>query len=103
MRRIVLDASVVLALLNRQPGAEMLTAEPLSEAATSTVNLAEVHKKLISEGGDPDEAGQDALSPIREVFPFTAEHARIAGALFLQPADKVCHWVTAPVWRLGLP
>ncbi len=44
MSRIVLDASAVLAILNREAGAEKLTpSRLLSDAAISTVNLAEVH------------------------------------------------------------
>lgn len=84
MSRVVLDASAVLALLNREPGAHLLTLELLSQAASSAVNVAEVHAKLVSEGGDPDEAWEDALSPLREVFPFTEDHAKVAGALVTQ-------------------
>ena len=84
MSRIVLDASVVLALLNDEPGTDKLTPELLSNAICSTVNLAEVHTKLVSEGGSPDEAWEDTLSPILEAAPFTAEHARIAGSLAAQ-------------------
>jgi PIN domain nuclease of toxin-antitoxin system len=80
----VLDASAVLALLNNEPGADKLTPELLSNAICSTVNLAEVQTKLVSEGGSPDEAWEDTLSPIREVMPLTAEQARIAGSLVAQ-------------------
>ena len=51
---------------------------------SSTVNLAEVHTKLVARGGDPDEAWEDTLSPVNEIVPFTAEHAKIAGALVAQ-------------------
>jgi ribonuclease VapC len=95
--RVVLDASAVLALLNDEPGADKLTPELLSNAASSTVNLAEVQTKLVSEGGIPDEAWEDTLSPIREAMPFTAEQARIAGSLVAQTAalglslgDRAC-------------
>jgi ribonuclease VapC len=84
MSRVVLDASAVLALLNNEPGADKLTPELLSNAILSTVNLAEVQTKLVGEGGSPDEAWEDTLSPIREVMPFTAEQARIAGSLVAQ-------------------
>jgi len=80
---IVLDASALLAVLNREPGSDKLTPELLSKAISSTVNLAEVQTKLVSEGGNPDEAWEDALSPIREAIPFTVEHARIAGGLVI--------------------
>jgi PIN domain nuclease of toxin-antitoxin system len=47
MNRVVLDASALLAILNQEPRAEKLTPELLSVAACSTVNLAEVHGKLV--------------------------------------------------------
>ena len=84
MSRVVLDASAVLALLNNEAGADMLTPELLSNAACSTVNLAEVQAKLVGAGGRPDEAWEDTLSPIREAVAFTDEHAKIAGSLVTQ-------------------
>jgi ribonuclease VapC len=84
MNRIVLDASALLALLNQEPGAETLTPELLSGAAISTVNLAEVHSKLVRRGLSPDDAWEAALGPIRESVPFTAEHARLVGDLVAQ-------------------
>lgn len=84
MSRIVLDASVVLVVLNDEPGADKLTPELLSDATCSTVNLAEVQTKLMSAGVTPGEAWEDTLSPIREAEPFTDEHARIAGSLVTQ-------------------
>lgn len=84
MNRIVLDSSVLLALLNREPGADKLTPELLSNATSSTVNLAEVQTKLVSEGVSPDEAWENTLSPIREAMPFTTEQAEIAGSLVAQ-------------------
>lgn len=87
----------MLAVLNREPGSEKLTAEMLNNSTASTVNLAEVHTKLVSRGGDADEAWEDALSAIQEVEPFTAEQARIAGelvaqtrALGLSLGDRAC-------------
>jgi len=58
--------------------------EMLATAAGSAVNVAEVHTKLVSRGGDADEAWEDALSAVGEVVPFTAEQARIAGGLVKQ-------------------
>ncbi len=80
----MLDASAVLALLNHEPGADKLTPDLLSDATCSTVNLAEVQTKLVSAGGNPDDAWEDTLSPIREATPFTGEQARIAGSLVAQ-------------------
>jgi len=84
MSRIVLDASAMLAMLNREPGSEKLTPEMLSNAAGSMVNLAEVHTKLVSRGGDPEEAWEDTLAAIQEPVPFNEEQARIAGGLVAQ-------------------
>jgi PIN domain nuclease of toxin-antitoxin system len=84
MNRIVLDASALLAVLNREPGADKLNPQLLSSAASSTVNLAEVQSKLVSRGLDPDEAWQVTLSPIRDAVAFSAEHARAAGNLVVQ-------------------
>ena len=84
MSRIVLDASVLIAVLNQERGAEKLTPELLSDAFTSAVNLAEVQSKLVSRGVDPDDAWESTLSIIREVVPFKHEHARLAGDLVAQ-------------------
>lgn len=79
--RVVLDASALLAVLNQEAGAEKLTPELLSSSASSTVNLAEVHGKLVDRGLTSEEAWEAALSPIREAVDFTSEHARIVGDL----------------------
>lgn len=84
MSRVVLDASALLALLNREPGADKLTPQLLSTAASSTVNLAEVQAKLVARGVNPDDAWQATLAPIREAVDFTADHARLAGTLVTQ-------------------
>ena len=84
MSRIVLDASALLTVLNREPGAEKLTPALLSAAISSTVNLAEVHSKLVSRGINGDEAWEATMSPIRESAVFTDEHAKIAGGLIAQ-------------------
>lgn len=83
-RVVVLDASALLALLNGEPGAEKLTPQLLSTAASSTVNLAEVQAKLVDRGLDPADAWEATLTPVRDAVDFTAEHARIAGALIAQ-------------------
>jgi PIN domain nuclease of toxin-antitoxin system len=84
MNRIVLDASVLLAVLNREPGADKLTPQLLNVATTSTVNLAEVQSKLVNRGLSPQEAWEATLSPIREPTAFTAEHAMTAGNLIVE-------------------
>ena len=97
MNKIVLDASALLAVLNREPGADKLTAEMLSTATSSTVNLAEVQGKLVNLGLPASDAWQATLSPIREATAFTAEHAEAAGNLItktrplgLSLGDRAC-------------
>jgi len=84
VNRVVLDASALLALLNGEPGAEKLTPQLLSTAASSTVNLAEVQAKLVDRGLDPADAWEATLAPVRDAVDFTSEHARIAGTLIVQ-------------------
>jgi ribonuclease VapC len=82
--RIVLDASAILAVINREAGYEKLTPQLLASAVASTVNLAEVQTKLVSRRWTPDEAWEDATSPIREGLAFTEEQARVAASLAVQ-------------------
>ena len=84
MSRIVLDASAVLAVIQAEPGHERLTPGLLSNAVCSTVNLAEVHAKLVGRGLTPEEAWEDATSPAAESVPFDSEQARISGDLITQ-------------------
>jgi ribonuclease VapC len=97
MSRVVLDASALLAVLNQEPGTESLTPELLGDATSSTVNLAEVHGKLVDRGLSSDDAWEATLSPIREAVSFTPEHARLAGDLVgktrshgLSLGDRAC-------------
>ena len=97
MNRVVLDASAILAIVNGEPGQEQLSPELLSSAVSSTVNLAEVQAKLVSRGWSPDEAWEDATSPIRDAHVFTEEQAKIAGSLVthtrhlgLSLGDRAC-------------
>ena len=84
MSRIVLDSSALLAILNREAGADKLTPGLLTNATVSTVNLAEVQSKLVSRGLHPEDAWDAAIGPVRESEPFTIEQARIAGDLVAQ-------------------
>ena len=84
MSRVVLDASALMAVLNSEPGAEKLTPQIMSTAATSTVNLAEVHGKLVQRGFTPDDAWTAANAAIHEAVAFTVEQAKTAGDLVLQ-------------------
>ena len=97
MNRVVLDASALLALIHGEKGFEKLTPEIIDAAVSSTVNLAEVHSKLISKGVEPNEAWEAATAVVREFIPFPPEHARLAGSLVphtrplgLSLGDRAC-------------
>jgi ribonuclease VapC len=78
--KCVLDASAALALLDNEPGADAVAAV-LMDSVIGTVNLAEVHSKLVERG----QAGREALAEIvfamREVVAFSQEHALLTGSL----------------------
>lgn len=82
----VLDASALLALLNREPG-EALVAQALAEGAMiSTVNLSEVVAKL-ADIGMPEAETREAIEPLGlEIVGFDAADAFSAG--LLRPATR---------------
>lgn len=86
MSRFVLDASALLALLNEETGVENLPPESeiLSHAVMSTVNLAEVQGKLVSNGIASDQAWEAILSAIHAGYVLDHEQAKLAGALRMQ-------------------
>jgi PIN domain nuclease of toxin-antitoxin system len=81
MNEVVFDASVMLAMIQRERGAEQVTDEILDRSVASTVNLAEVHTKLVKKGYTPDEAWVDTLSAVKAAEQYTSDHAKIAGDL----------------------
>lgn len=97
MSNVVLDASAILAIIGRERGHETLTSDLLNKAVSSTVNLAEVQAKLVSRGWTPNDAWEDATSPIREAVAFSEEQAKVAGSLVsdtqhlgLSLGDRAC-------------
>lgn len=97
MTNVVLDASVILAVIHRERGFEKLTADLLAQAIVSTVNLCEVHGKLVSSGWSSEDAWEDAHGLAGEIQPFTAEQAKTAGSLIadtrvfgLSLGDRAC-------------
>lgn len=80
MSEVVLDASALLALLNREPGHEEV-AGTIPHAAISAVNLSEVVAKL-SDNGMPEEEIREALEGLAlEVCSFGRELAYETGLL----------------------
>ena len=97
MSSVVLDASVLLALINEEAGSQHISPHLLAEAVVSTVSLAEVQGKLVSSGWNPEEAWEDATSGVSEIIPFRTEHAKTAGSLIaatrgfgLSLGDRAC-------------
>lgn len=85
MSTIVLDASAVLALLNAEPGHDVVT-RALPGAVISAVNLAEVIGKL-ADASVPAEAIDQALGALDlDIIQFDADQARAAG--LLRPQTK---------------
>ena len=83
MSRVVLDASVILAVLGQEPGADVVL-RLLGDTMVSTVNLAEVQGKLVSRGVPADDAWEGARSLAGEIVNFDSEQARLVGTLLPQ-------------------
>ncbi len=96
MSSCVLDASAVLALLHKEPGADTV-AEKLPNAVISTVNLAEVVTKLV-DAGMPLEEARNAVDTLGlKYLSFAASTAfQVAGLrkqtqeLGLSLGDRAC-------------
>ncbi len=82
----VLDASALLALLNREPGAERVAEALAAGACMSAVNLSEVVAKL-AEIGMTEAEIHEAIDPLGlDVAPFGAADAFATG--LLRPASR---------------
>ena len=97
MSSCVLDASAILAVLQDEPGNEVLTDEVLAASVVSAVNLAEVQTSMVRRGVPPVEAWIRARVPVTHVADFTEDQARVAGSLVaktrtlgLSLGDRAC-------------
>jgi PIN domain nuclease of toxin-antitoxin system len=77
---MVLDASALLALINSEPGADIV-ADALAGASISAVNLCEVVTKMIDFGVPPGEAWSEAADLVPVVVDFGPELARATAQL----------------------
>jgi PIN domain nuclease of toxin-antitoxin system len=111
----VLDSSAILAVVFSEPGSDVVL--PLLQGGLlSTVNLAEVHTRLLLRGVDSDFAWRRVLSFGCEICFFDALQARLAGELVLQTrphglslGDRACLalaiqrkatvYTTNPAWK----
>ncbi len=106
MTEAVIDASALLALLNNEPGADIV-ADVILGGVISSVNLSEVISKL-SELGVPGEAIHQILQPLAmNIIPFDEEQAYQTGFLRtstqnmgLSLGDRACLCLAK---MLGLP
>jgi ribonuclease VapC len=92
----VLDSSAVLAVFFSEPGEEIVV-PVLQGALLSTVNLAEVHTRMLDRGVPAQVAWKRMRSVQCEVCVFTDEQARIAAELMpstrpygLSLGDRAC-------------
>ena len=80
MTKIVLDASAVLAMLNQEPGHEVVE-KYLPQGIISTVNLSEVVAVLTEIGMSMDEAENITRELIKEIIDFDHPQALTAASL----------------------
>jgi PIN domain nuclease of toxin-antitoxin system len=77
---VVVDSSAVLALFFDEPGCEIV-APLVEDALLSTVNLAEVHGRMIDRGAQPEQSWGWIRGLECRICSFSDEHARIAAEL----------------------
>jgi len=92
----VLDSSAILAVFFNEPGAEIVI-PILHGALLSTINLAEVHTRMLESGARAQQAWTWITNLQCEVCFFTDEHARaaaelrpITGPFGLSLGDRAC-------------
>lgn len=86
-KNIVLDASAILALLQREKGSEIL--QPLlTTAIASTINITEVLSILTRNKINSDEAISLLSEMIPKILTFDMQHAKIASDLYLTTQNK---------------
>ncbi|HEY5208287.1 MAG TPA: type II toxin-antitoxin system VapC family toxin [Stellaceae bacterium] len=93
---VVVDASVVLALLHDEPMGNF-DGGRIAGSAISAVNFAEVMTKLISDGMPNDAASNAAMQLDLKIFPFDERSAQLAAQLWpvtrpagLSLGDRAC-------------
>jgi PIN domain nuclease of toxin-antitoxin system len=76
----VLDSSAILAVFFNEPGAEIVI-PILHGALLSTINLAEIHTRMLESGAQAQQSWNWITNLQCEVCFFTDEHARVAAEL----------------------
>jgi ribonuclease VapC len=96
MNKVVLDSSAVLALLGREPGADVVE-ELLGRIVICAVNLAEIQGKLVGRGIEKTAASLAIVGVVSDVVDFDHERALLTGSLMaetrvlgLSLGDRAC-------------
>ena len=96
MTSVVLDASAVLAIVNAEPGADLVRAS-LAGAIMSAVNYSEVLKKTVEHGGASEAAAAFVRGLSIAVIPFDETLGAVSADLYpltkqygLSFADRAC-------------
>ena len=96
MTSVVLDASAVLAIVNAEPGADLVRAS-LADAIMSAVNYSEVLKKAVEHGGAREVAAAFVRGLSIAIIPFDETLAAACADLYPQTkqhglslADRAC-------------
>ena len=97
--RVVLDASAVLTLLFKEPGAETVQ-KHLQAGVIGAANLAEVLAKLSDHGLPAPEAARAVAILGLEVAPMTEAQAQRSGGCGLSPERPGCPSATVPALPL---
>jgi len=95
--QVILDASALLAYLQQEKGYKEVDSALTNGAALSTVNLAEVYRKIISEGWDLEEISSRLKALGLIILPFGEDEAKISAELYpivkrlgLSLGDRAC-------------
>ena len=86
MNKVVVDSSVVLAVVYSEVGWEAAI-EFLEDGVVSAVNVAEVQSKLVVNGMPPELSWRTAMNAVPQVIDFDSEQARVAGDLILKTKE----------------
>lgn len=96
MSNYVLDASALLALLQREQGADVVAAV-LQDASVSTVNWSEVMQKALVQGIETDDMQSEFEALGVKIVPFSTSQAELAAQLWqeskslgLSLGDRAC-------------
>ncbi|MDF3047554.1 MAG: hypothetical protein K0R73_672 [Candidatus Midichloriaceae bacterium] len=96
-RKVILDASALIALLNGEIGSTMVE-EVISNSIMSAVNASEVAKFLIDRRGYSQQEAQDVIEKlVSDIMAFSGEQAYVAASIYtetksfgLSMGDRAC-------------